>query len=97
VLTKDPRSVALALEGLAGAHSLAGAPERAARLLGTAAATRERTGAPHPRAEHGDVDRVSARVRAATDEGTYAREFALGTRTGHEDQAAAESARPDTR
>lgn len=94
VTTKDPRSVALALEGLAGAHSLAGAPERAARLLGTAAATRQRAGAPHPAAERGDVERISARVRATLDEGTYAREFALGTLRGHETQVTTESARP---
>jgi tetratricopeptide (TPR) repeat protein len=94
--TKDPRSVALALEGLAGAHSLAGNPERAARLLGTAAAARERAGAPHPPAEQGDVERISARVRAAIDEDTYTREFALGTLRGHEAQATVESARPGT-
>ncbi|WP_051857593.1 BTAD domain-containing putative transcriptional regulator [Streptomyces cellulosae] len=94
--TKDPRSVALALEGLAGAHSLAGNPERAARLLGTAAATRERAGAPHPPAEQGDVERISARVRAAIDEGTYAREFTLGTLRAHEAQATVESAGPGT-
>ncbi|MDX3498446.1 BTAD domain-containing putative transcriptional regulator [Streptomyces turgidiscabies] len=97
VTTKDPRSVALALEGLAGAHSLAGDPGRAARLLGTAAATRERAGAPHPPAEQGDVERISARVRATIDEDAYAREFALGTLRGHETQATAESARPATR
>ncbi|MEV5311215.1 BTAD domain-containing putative transcriptional regulator, partial [Streptomyces sp. NPDC052610] len=44
----DPRAVALALEGLAGAHALGGRPARAARLLGTAEATRERSGAPLP-------------------------------------------------
>ncbi|KOG31121.1 BTAD domain-containing putative transcriptional regulator [Streptomyces resistomycificus] len=95
--TKDPRSVALALEGLAGAHSLTGDPERAARLLGTAAATRERAGAPHPPAEQGDVERISARVRAATDETTYAREFTRGTRKDHDAQATVESAHPGPR
>lgn len=95
--TKDPRSTALALEGLAGAYALAGDPERAARLLGTAAATRERAGAPHPPAERSDVERVSARVRAITDAGTYAREFALGARGGHESGTTVEPARPSTR
>ncbi|MFJ8629239.1 BTAD domain-containing putative transcriptional regulator [Streptomyces sp. NPDC093568] len=89
--TEDPRSVALALEGLAGAYSLAGAPERATRLLGTAAATRERAGAPHPPAERGDVERITARLRAAIDEPTYAHEFGVGTRQDHESQARAES------
>ncbi|GAA2534584.1 MULTISPECIES: BTAD domain-containing putative transcriptional regulator [Streptomyces] len=97
VTTQDPRSVALALEGLSGAYSLAGHPERAARLLGTAAATRERAGAPHPPAERGDVERISARVRGAIGEDTYAREFARGGRTGHEAQAAAETALPGLR
>ncbi|MET9390837.1 BTAD domain-containing putative transcriptional regulator [Streptomyces sp. NPDC006624] len=92
--TKDPRSVALALEGLAGAYSLAGAPERAARLLGTAAATRERAGAPHPPAERGDVDRIAARLRDAMGEAVYTRAFTLGTRGDHEAEAGAEAAAP---
>ncbi|MER6154287.1 BTAD domain-containing putative transcriptional regulator [Streptomyces sp. NPDC001868] len=95
--TKDPRATALALEGLAGAYALAGDPERAARLLGTAAATRERAGAPHPPAERSDVERIAARVRATTDAGAYAREFALGARGGHESGTAVEPARPSTR
>ncbi|MBA9005062.1 BTAD domain-containing putative transcriptional regulator [Thermomonospora cellulosilytica] len=63
--TGDPRAVALALEGLAGAHALAGRPGRAARLLGTAAAAREEAGAPLPEGERGDVERITANVRAA--------------------------------
>ncbi|MEU3935859.1 BTAD domain-containing putative transcriptional regulator [Streptomyces sp. NPDC029044] len=93
--TTDPRSVALALEGLAGAYSLADAPHRATRLLGTAAATRERAGAPQPPAERGDVERIAARLRAALDEETYTREFSAGTRRTHEAEALAE-ARPRT-
>ncbi|MEV5107704.1 BTAD domain-containing putative transcriptional regulator [Streptomyces massasporeus] len=89
--TKDPRSVALALEGLAGAYSLAGAPHRATRLLGTAAATRERAGAPHPPAERGDVERIAARLRATMDEAAYTREFTAGTRRTHEAEALAET------
>ncbi|MFC5218972.1 BTAD domain-containing putative transcriptional regulator [Streptomyces coerulescens] len=82
--THDPRSVALALEGLAGAYSLAGHPRRAIGLLGTAAATRERAGAPHPPAERGDVERIAGRLRDTVDEATYAREFALGSEGDHE-------------
>ncbi|GHC93582.1 BTAD domain-containing putative transcriptional regulator [Streptomyces violaceochromogenes] len=89
--TKDPRSVALALEGLAGAYSLAAAPHRATRLLGTAAATRERAGAPHPPAERGDVERIATRLRAALGEATYRREFTAGTRRTHEAEALAET------
>ncbi|MFF5366828.1 BTAD domain-containing putative transcriptional regulator [Streptomyces sp. NPDC013187] len=91
--TKDPRSVALALEGLAGAYSLSGATERATRLLGTAAATRERAGAPHPTAERGDVERIAARLRATMDEETYTSEFTAGTRRTHEAEVLTETLR----
>ncbi|MFD1930186.1 BTAD domain-containing putative transcriptional regulator [Nonomuraea mangrovi] len=64
----DPRAVALALEGLAGAHSLAGRHELAARLLASAAATRQAVGAPLPAAERGDVDRIESRIRQALGE-----------------------------
>ncbi|MFJ2651625.1 AfsR/SARP family transcriptional regulator [Streptomyces sp. NPDC087420] len=91
--TGDPRAVALALEGLAGAHSLAGQWERAARLLGTAAATRRRTGAPQPPAEQADVERIAARLRNVLGEEAYAAEFSVGERTDHVTQAAAEMER----
>ncbi|NUU22881.1 MAG: AAA family ATPase, partial [Streptomycetaceae bacterium] len=42
----DPRSVALALEGLAGVQALVGRCDQAARLLGRAAAARESVGVP---------------------------------------------------
>jgi predicted ATPase/DNA-binding SARP family transcriptional activator len=58
----DPRSVALAQEGLAGAYSLAGDHNRAATLLAEAAAKRAAVGAPLPPAERADVDRVTARL-----------------------------------
>ncbi|MFG2810053.1 BTAD domain-containing putative transcriptional regulator [Streptomyces massasporeus] len=97
VATKDPRSVALALEGLAGAYSLAGDPRRATRLLGTAAAARERAGAPQPPAERGDVERIAVRLRATIGGAAYDREFTAGTVRDHESEAAAESAvRPAT-
>jgi predicted ATPase len=63
--TSDPRAVALALEGLAGAHARAGRPIRAARLPDSAARRRASVGAPLPAAERGDVDRITAAVRAA--------------------------------
>ncbi|MFC4010324.1 BTAD domain-containing putative transcriptional regulator [Nonomuraea purpurea] len=61
--TGDPRAVALALEGLAGAYAGVGEHRRAARLLGTATAARESAGAPLPPAERGDVDRIAAAIR----------------------------------
>ncbi|MET7338376.1 BTAD domain-containing putative transcriptional regulator [Nonomuraea sp. NPDC005650] len=61
----DPRATALALEGLAGARALAGRHEEAALLLGRATALRAGAGAPLPAGERGDVDRITAVVRAA--------------------------------
>ncbi|WP_218584225.1 hypothetical protein [Nocardia cyriacigeorgica] len=74
--TGDPRAIALANEGLAGAHSLAGAPVLAARLLGSAARTRAAIGATLPPAELGDVERVAERVRSMLGEMRFAAEFA---------------------
>ncbi|WP_425563989.1 ATP-binding protein, partial [Nonomuraea longicatena] len=48
--SKDPRAVALSLEGLAGAQALAGHHRAAARLLGAADAARRSIGAPLPAA-----------------------------------------------
>ncbi|WP_406340457.1 BTAD domain-containing putative transcriptional regulator [Streptomyces sp. NBC_00648] len=76
--TGDPRAVALALEGLAGAQALAERPHHAARLLGTAAAVRDSVGAPLPRAERGDVDRVTARASGAMGEDAFATAFQHG-------------------
>ncbi len=61
----DPRSVALAKEGLAGAHSLAGEHDRATELLAEATAERAAVGAPLPPAERADVDRVTARLASS--------------------------------
>ncbi|GAA0957328.1 BTAD domain-containing putative transcriptional regulator [Actinocorallia libanotica] len=66
----DPRAVALAYEGLAGARSLAGEPERAARLLDAAADLRASVGAPLPEAERDDVNRIADRIRDALGEAT---------------------------
>ncbi|NUW45220.1 AfsR/SARP family transcriptional regulator [Nonomuraea rhodomycinica] len=74
----DPRAVALALEGLAGARALAGEHAQAARLLGKAAALRESAGAPLPPAERGDVDRVTASARAALGDTAFTAALALG-------------------
>ncbi|ONI82936.1 hypothetical protein ALI144C_17940 [Actinosynnema sp. ALI-1.44] len=59
----DPRSIALAREGLAGAHSLAGSHDKATALLAEAAAARAAVGAPLPPGERADVDRITARLR----------------------------------
>ncbi|MFI6906625.1 BTAD domain-containing putative transcriptional regulator [Nonomuraea sp. NPDC050394] len=75
----DPRAVALALEGLAGATALAGLAGAAleglagaaaseadgAYLLGQAAALRLSVDAPLPEGERFDVDRITTRLRAS--------------------------------
>ncbi|ONI78594.1 hypothetical protein ALI144C_27635 [Actinosynnema sp. ALI-1.44] len=78
--TGDPRAVALAMEGLAGAHALDGTPERAAELLGAAAAARETTGAPLPDGERSDVDRITSAVRRAIGDQAFDAAFARGAR-----------------
>jgi predicted ATPase/DNA-binding SARP family transcriptional activator len=76
----NPRAMALALEGLAGARALAGHHGQAARLLGMADAARRSAGSPLPPAEHGDVDRITAKVRTALGEEAFASEFAAGAK-----------------
>lgn len=65
--TGDPRAIALALEGLAGARSLAGEHDEAASLLDEAAALRESVGTPLPPGERGDVERIFARLETIRD------------------------------
>ncbi|MQA07460.1 MAG: tetratricopeptide repeat protein [Pseudonocardiaceae bacterium] len=83
--TGDPRAIALALEGLAGAQALADKHEHAARLLGTAAATRESAMAPLPDAERGDVDRITDGARSALGEEVFDVEFARGAKLSPDD------------
>ncbi|MEX2984778.1 BTAD domain-containing putative transcriptional regulator [Streptomyces sp. C36] len=89
VLGGDPREMALPLEGLAGAESLAGRPEHAALLLGAAAAARAGAGAPLPAGERGDVDRVTEAARAAL--GGRAFDTAFGRGAGLRPREAAEA------
>ncbi|MER6825133.1 BTAD domain-containing putative transcriptional regulator [Streptosporangium sp. NPDC000563] len=72
------RDVMRALEGLAGALSLAGDHDRAARLLGAAASARLSTAMPTAPAERGDIDRITARTRAALGEDGFASRFERG-------------------
>ncbi|NEB40676.1 BTAD domain-containing putative transcriptional regulator [Streptomyces sp. SID14515] len=74
----DPRAVALALEGLAGAELLNGRPEAAARRLGAAAAVRNAVGLPLPEGERHDVDRISARIVDVLGRAAYEARFAGG-------------------
>ncbi|MFE2045144.1 ATP-binding protein, partial [Streptomyces sp. NPDC059477] len=79
----EPRALALSLEGLAGAaaaHGHGPAAECAALLLGAADAARREAGGPLPPAERGDVDRVTARARAALGDPAFTEAFGHGTR-----------------
>ncbi|RFS87454.1 AfsR/SARP family transcriptional regulator [Actinomadura spongiicola] len=76
--TGDARAMALALEGLAGAHTLAARHTSAALLLGAAAAARDSVNMPLPPAERGDVDRITRTVREHLDEDTYRTTFEHG-------------------
>ena len=78
---EDPRAIALGLEGLAGAEAAAGSYRQAARLLGAAAASRRSMGAPLPKAERGDVDRITGVVVAALGETAFSAESAAGETT----------------
>ncbi|RIQ30100.1 hypothetical protein [Jiangella rhizosphaerae] len=49
-----------------------------ARLLGAAAAARDRSGAPLPPAERGDVDRITAAAAAVLGRAGFEAEFAAG-------------------
>ncbi|GAA4182135.1 BTAD domain-containing putative transcriptional regulator [Streptosporangium oxazolinicum] len=72
------RDVTRSLEGLAGALSLAGDHDRAARLLGAAASARLLTAMPPAPAERDDVDRITARTRDALGEDDFASWFERG-------------------
>jgi predicted ATPase/DNA-binding SARP family transcriptional activator len=78
--TGDPRALALALEGLAGALSLAGDARGAALVLGAAGAARQGAGAPLPPAERADLDRITARTRDALGQEAFAIEHDRGAR-----------------
>ncbi|GAA2391539.1 BTAD domain-containing putative transcriptional regulator [Streptomyces glaucosporus] len=76
--TGDPRAVALAWEGLAGARALAGRHEHAAVLLGAAAAARASVGAPLPHGERSDVDRIESAVRTALGDAAFSAAYGHG-------------------
>jgi predicted ATPase/DNA-binding SARP family transcriptional activator len=67
----DPRAIALAVEGLAGAHALAGRDDLAARLLGAAARLRESVDRPLPPGQRGDVDRIAGTLRASMGDAVF--------------------------
>lgn len=74
----DPRAIALALEGLAGAQALAGRHAQAARLLGAAEHLRDSVGRPLPAGQRDDVDRIGDTLNAALGEAAFAEQFRRG-------------------
>jgi predicted ATPase len=58
-------TIVLCIDGLAGVAAAGGQAERAARLLGSAAAIRARIGAPLVQPERADVDRATSAARRA--------------------------------
>ncbi|HEV2239021.1 MAG TPA: tetratricopeptide repeat protein [Ktedonobacterales bacterium] len=74
----DLRRCAEGLEEVARTAGVAGRGERAARLLGAAAALRELRGAPQPPQERTDVEEAVAGARAALGEEAWATAFAAG-------------------
>ncbi|MET0136566.1 MAG: BTAD domain-containing putative transcriptional regulator [Kibdelosporangium sp.] len=77
--SNDPRALALAFEGLAGARALAGEHVSAARLLGAAARARESVGRPLPDGELGDVNRITAAATRALGTDSFAAEYRRGS------------------
>ncbi len=77
----DPRAIALALEGLAGAEALAGNHTSAARLLGAAMHARESVGHPLPPGQRDDIDRITATIHTTLPPATFATEFQRGKET----------------
>jgi predicted ATPase/DNA-binding SARP family transcriptional activator len=73
----DPRSIALAYEGLAGVATLEADGDRAAMLLGAAQALRAQVGGA-PAGPASDVDAVTATTRGLMDDDAYAVAFERG-------------------
>ncbi|SEG40804.1 Predicted ATPase [Thermomonospora echinospora] len=73
-----PRDTAGALEGAAGALSLAGRHAEAARMLGQAAAVRDSYGLTAGLVEREDIARVTGRIRAALPQDALDAEFERG-------------------
>lgn len=76
----DQRGIAYALEGCACAAALGAEPERAARLLGAAAALREHVAAPLPQADQQLYDPLIAPARATLTAPAFEAAWAVGRR-----------------
>ncbi|MEV0201401.1 BTAD domain-containing putative transcriptional regulator [Nonomuraea sp. NPDC050691] len=81
----DPATVAFAVDGLASALAALGSPERAARLLGLAAAAREAGQMPAGPSQAEEIGRVTGRVRAALGEERFEALYEEGGRLKPDD------------
>jgi tetratricopeptide (TPR) repeat protein len=84
-LTRNPRAIAVAIEGLAGAAALLGDGRRAAQLLGHAAQTRSEANTLTGDFEQQDVERVQNLAMALLDHDAYLAAFEQGHRVGLSD------------
>ncbi len=82
----DPRAVARALSGLAGAHARGGLPHQAAQLLGAADAVWRSAGAGPPD-DRADINRITAVTRQALGEAAFTAGFRAGRRLKPEQAA----------
>jgi predicted ATPase len=71
-------SVVLCIDGLASVAAASGQAERAARLLGSAAAIRSRSGTPLVQPERADVERVTAAARRSLGGRAFDRAYRQG-------------------
>jgi predicted ATPase/DNA-binding SARP family transcriptional activator len=83
----DPRTVAQALTGLAGAQALADQHDRAAQLLGAADTAWRSAGASPPPGGNADINRITTATRRALGEAAFTAGFQNGRRLRPEQAA----------
>jgi hypothetical protein len=74
----SPLPIARCIQGLASVAAAAGDAEQAARLLGAAAAIRDRIGVPLPEPERTDIEQASETARAVLGGEAFARVYQQG-------------------
>ncbi|HEY3976570.1 MAG TPA: BTAD domain-containing putative transcriptional regulator [Streptosporangiaceae bacterium] len=90
----QPRGVALALEGLAGAAGLSGDYALSARLLGASGSARHGASTPPAPSEQAEIDRIAAAARAALGDAAFAAACRQGAAQTPEDATAGYPTRP---
>jgi predicted ATPase/DNA-binding SARP family transcriptional activator len=90
----DPRAVAQALTGLAGAQTLGGRHDRAAQLLGAADTAWRSAGTSPPPGDNADINRITTMTRRALGEAAFTAGFQNGRRLRPEQAASLLRHRP---